>query len=362
MKDSSVSDLNKKNSDKVANSDNYFIPYGNNKKSTDNKKENLSKAGSKDNASKKMHMLQASRPKPPDYDEAWYEDPSDGQWYNQYDWYEDECGEWMYDYRMEEYGYTQNELGEWVPMESGPGDDPQQVPSLSKQSSRAEDKGQSSSDKKRSTASLDRGNSKDGFSQVFSETKSGSEISINNKSSLPPRPPDYDNYWYQAEDGGWYNEYDDMGLQFADPDSRPASLVNDKDVPKKDNVQSKTRPKDYDQQFYQDEFGVLRNKYDDKFEDEDCYTEEELLKIEERLRNESNVSKSKVDPSKAVEPKPTVIDTSKPREAVDSSAVKNSDITKKKKLPKPADFEEHWFQDYDGNWQVIIYFFCGTKY
>ena len=40
-----------------------------------------------------------SRPKPPDYDEAWYEDPTDGQWYNQYDWYEDEMGEWVYDYR-----------------------------------------------------------------------------------------------------------------------------------------------------------------------------------------------------------------------------------------------------------------------
>ena len=79
------------------------------------------------------------------------------------------------------------------------------------------------------------------------------------------------------------------------------------------------------------------------------------------MRNESNVSKSKVDPSKAVEPKPTVIDTSKPREAVDSSAVKNSDITKKKKLPKPADFEEHWFQDYDGNWQVRIFFSEGRN-
>ena len=33
---------------------------------------------------------------------------------------------------------------------------------------------------------------------------------------LPPRPADYDYYWYQDEDGTWRNEYDDQGYQFAD--------------------------------------------------------------------------------------------------------------------------------------------------
>merc|ERR1719445_2398692 len=95
-------------------------------------------------------MLQGikSRPKPPDYDEAWYEDPSDGQWYNQYDWYEDECGEWAYDYRMDEYGYTQNEMGEWVPMPgvetSAP---PGSVPSQKQTSSGLGDEGLSGDQK-----------------------------------------------------------------------------------------------------------------------------------------------------------------------------------------------------------------------
>ena len=35
-------------------------------------------------------------------------------------------------------------------------------------------------------------------------------------SQLPPRPLDYDDYWYQADDGFWYNEYDDLGYEFAD--------------------------------------------------------------------------------------------------------------------------------------------------
>merc|ERR1712083_486396 len=37
------------------------------------------------------------------------------------------------------------------------------------------------------------------------------------KEKLPPRPADYDYYWYQDEDGNWRNEYDDYGYEF-DPD------------------------------------------------------------------------------------------------------------------------------------------------
>ena len=36
-------------------------------------------------------------------------------------------------------------------------------------------------------------------------------------SKLPPRPWDYDDYYYQDEDGNWRNEYDDEGYEF-DPE------------------------------------------------------------------------------------------------------------------------------------------------
>ena len=36
-------------------------------------------------------------------------------------------------------------------------------------------------------------------------------------SKLPPRPWDYDDYYYQDDDGNWRNEYDDEGYEF-DPD------------------------------------------------------------------------------------------------------------------------------------------------
>ena len=31
---------------------------------------------------------------------------------------------------------------------------------------------------------------------------------------MPPRPADYDYYYYQDEEGNWWNEYDDMGYEF----------------------------------------------------------------------------------------------------------------------------------------------------
>ena len=37
------------------------------------------------------------------------------------------------------------------------------------------------------------------------------------KPKLPPRPADYDYYWYEDDDGNWRNEYDDEGYEF-DPE------------------------------------------------------------------------------------------------------------------------------------------------
>ena len=46
--------------------------------------------------------------------------------------------------------------------------------------------------------------------------------SIPKKSKLPPRPDDYDDYWYQDDETGeWRNEYDDEGYVFADDEYDP---------------------------------------------------------------------------------------------------------------------------------------------
>ena len=298
-----------------------------------------------------------SRPKPPDYDEAWYEDPSDGQWYNQYDWYEDECGEWAYDYRMDEYGYTQNEMGEWVPMPgvetSAP---PGSVPSQKQTSSGPGDKGLSGDQKPQpddKSSLLAKAESKDGFS-LFNDSKpAGAPASA--VPVLPPRPPDFDDYWYQAEDGNWYNEYEDMGLVFADPEasSKSSSLTNNKVVPNKidsnGSQKQSQKPKDYDDHWYQDEFGVMRNSYDKKDEDE-FYTDEELAKFEAEAKlKQENQSKSDTTDT-AVEPKHSVIDT--PKISDPPVAVKDAkkEAAEKIKLPRPADFDDNWYQDHAGNW------------
>ena len=77
-------------------------------------------------------------------------------------------------------------------------------------------------------------------------------------SKLPPRPSDYDYYYYQDEEGNWWNEYDDMGYEF-DPnryegDEEPSSTeqvpsVAAKEAPstvddKKSTSQSNEKNKD----------------------------------------------------------------------------------------------------------------------
>ena len=57
---------------------------------------------------------------------------------------------------------------------------------------------------------------------------------------LPPRPADYDYYYYQDEEGNWWNEYDDMGYEF-DPnryegDEEPSSTEQVPKEPAKDST------------------------------------------------------------------------------------------------------------------------------
>ena len=232
---------------------------------------------------------------------------------------------------------------------------PGSVPSQKQTSSGLGDKGLSGDQKPQpddKSSLLAKAESKDGFS-LFSDSKpppAGAAVP-----GLPPRPPDFDDYWYQAEDGNWYNEYEDMGLVFADPEasSKSSSLTNNKVVPNKidsnGSQKQSQKPKDYDDHWYQDEFGVMRNSYDKKDEDE-FYTDEELAKFEAEAKlKQENQSKSDTTDT-AVEPKHSVIDT--PKISDPPVAVKDAkkEAAEKMKLPRPADFDDNWYQDHAGNW------------
>ena len=432
-----VKDLNKKNSEGKGKNP-LYIPYG------EADQLNSNREGKKNNDKKStMPSAKTPRPRPLEYEDGWYEEPSDGQWYNTYDWYEDENGEWAYDYRMEEYGYVQLDTGEWVP---GPGAEGQQqpgqqVPSLTKtesgQSKSSDSLGalrgglgsifgggkaaQTNSTKAVSDAkpngSLPQNGaatntnvskagqgkdgkpaSKDGFSRLFSSEE---PPSAQKTSQLPARPPDYDDYWYQAEDGNWYNEYDDLGYQFADdeilsvaPDgkaelSRASKVSSDPKpaqaaVPKpasggaSDAKKKPPRPADYEDRYYRDEKGAWRNEYDDRgleFDDGgDFYSEKELADAEKDLfkKNGAKASENKrtvddsvkaVDKTKPVIEKSELVKKAEPAKEVKVvgsesalvkdipvSSTKSKEALKPKKLPRPADYEDRWYQASDGQW------------
>ena len=77
-----------------------------------------------------------------------------------------------------------------------------------------------------------------------SSTSKASTVDNRNSTSapkLPPRPLDYDQYYYQDEEGNWWNEYDDMGYEF-DPnryEGDPEENSSSEPVPKEAAVKNK---------------------------------------------------------------------------------------------------------------------------
>ena len=59
-------------------------------------------------------------------------------------------------------------------------------------------------------------NLSDGITGSLQKNKKSGKVQ-----KLPPRPEDYDDYWYQDEGGEWRNEYDDEGYVFADDEYDP---------------------------------------------------------------------------------------------------------------------------------------------
>ena len=73
------------------------------------------------------------------------------------------------------------------------------------------------------------------------------------------KPTDYEDYWYEGEDGLTYNEYDDdleEGYYYADP---PPATKPGPSKPK-----GLARPADYEDYWYEGDDGVMYNEYDDE--------------------------------------------------------------------------------------------------
>ena len=108
-----------------------------------------------------------------------------------------------------QYGYTQNHLGEWLPVDASKEKQKDQTAPAPDKPDKGSKAGKNDKEEP-ARKSLEKAGSKDGFGEVFSSSEK--------PANLPARPADYHDYWYQDETGAWYNEYDDLGYQFAEDD------------------------------------------------------------------------------------------------------------------------------------------------
>ena len=113
------------------------------------------------------------------------------------------------------------------------------------------------------------------------------------------KPPDYDDYWYTADDGLEYNEYDDDledGYYYEDDKNEQSttSLLQKQDNKqessdvnsKAPSVKGLPKPIDYEDYWYEGDDGYLYNEYDDELEEGQFY-EDELSKTEEATSDKS---------------------------------------------------------------------------
>ena len=131
-----------------------------------------------------------------------------------------------------------------------------------------------------------------------------------NGTKLPPRPLDYDDYYYQDEDGNWQNEYDDEGYKF-DP-STSAQQVNGSDVGSR--RMSTAAPL------------------------------AAAVPSAAASRRESTASRASL--ATIVPTSPAVITQQTPPIQVPKPATNGTKLP-----PRPLDYDDYYYQDEDGNWQ-----------
>merc|ERR1711915_902631 len=96
-----------------------------------------------------------------------------------------------------------------------------------------------------------------------------------------PLPADYEDYWYEADDGCWYNEYDDEleeGYYYAseatmdqtNASNTIASTIS-ADTQSKSIQKGLPKPSDYEDYWYEGEDGMWYNEYDDELEEGQFY-------------------------------------------------------------------------------------------
>ena len=121
-----------------------------------------------------------------------------------------------------------------------------------------------------------------------------------------PLPADYEDYWYEADDGCWYNEYDDEleeGYYYAseatmdqtNASNTKASTIS-VDTQSKSMQKGLPKPSDYEDYWYEGEDGMWYNEYDDELEEgqfyEDSNANDASSAAEEAKKKEEEAKKA----------------------------------------------------------------------
>ena len=98
-----------------------------------------------------------------------------------------------------------------------------------------------------------------------------------------PKPADYEESWYEGEDGLMYNEYDyelEEGYYYSDQPEIKASEPGETKEPTGgatkvvvEPIKGLPRPSDYEDFWYKGEDGVMYNEYDDELQEGQFYAE-----------------------------------------------------------------------------------------
>lgn len=132
---------------------------------------------------------------------------------------------------------------------------------------------------------------------------------------LPPRPDDYDYYYYQDEDGNWRNEYDDGGYVF-DPDR-------------------------YESDEVADDLTAQKSSGDDA-------SNATVIPTGAGPQVDLDILIPSEDSISAKFPVPEAVTPDRSKLKIDLTP----DAPKKKKLPqRPDDYEYYWYQDEDETWR-----------
>eukprot|EP00095_Tigriopus_kingsejongensis_P005547 snap_masked-scaffold131_size323982-processed-gene-1.0 protein:Tk05547 transcript:snap_masked-scaffold131_size323982-processed-gene-1.0-mRNA-1 annotation:"protein-methionine sulfoxide oxidase mical3-like isoform x2" len=208
---------------------------------------------------------------------------------------------------------------------------------------------------------------------------------------LPPRPMDYDDYWYQEVDETWRNQYDDYGYEF-DPTLYECDVVESKQ-PEASSVETVAAPQQFLKQLHETQSQVQTTITSAKNADEppssplivcDPTVERKSSTASalsdrppseaDRSRRASSTSQDRRKSSTATPndilvapiakagtiPRPNDLalpeetskaDLSRRGSSVAKEVLTVVEDTSTKLPPRPADYDYFWYQDDDGNWR-----------